>query len=104
MSIIGGKVVRDGHVAVLVSGGYGAGWSTWGSVSVFDPDMVEAVERGDSPEQLVALAETLYPEEYVGGAEQLSVRWIPEGTLFRIEEYDGSESLELASNVQWMEA
>ena len=23
------KVVRDGKVAVLVSPGYGAGWSTW---------------------------------------------------------------------------
>ncbi|RZK44557.1 MAG: hypothetical protein EOO61_03435 [Hymenobacter sp.] len=104
MSTTGGKIIRDGNVAVLVSPGYGAGWSTWGAVSVFDPELVEAVERGDTPQQLVDLAASLYPDEYVGGAEDLVVRWLPEGTLFRIEEYDGSESLEFAGDVQWMEA
>lgn len=33
---------KDGKVAVLVSGGYGAGWSTWGSTNLaYDKRIVE---------------------------------------------------------------
>ena len=44
------KVIRDGKVAVLVSYGYGAGWSTWNSARsdslLFDPDIVQMVLDG----------------------------------------------------------
>ena len=30
---------------------------------------------------------------YCGGASNLEIEWIPEGTQFRIDEYDGSETL-----------
>ena len=32
-----------------------------------------------------------FKDVYCGGASNLSIRWIPVGTQFRIEEYDGSE-------------
>jgi hypothetical protein len=99
-----GKVIRDGKVGVLVSRGYGAGWSTWGSVSVFEPELVEAVERGEKPEVLLEIADRLYPDEYNGGAEDLTVVWLPQGTAFRINEYDGAESLEIMEAVRWLEA
>jgi hypothetical protein len=34
----------------------------------------------------------------------LQVKWIPEGTLFKVNEYDGSESIELKENEYWMVA
>jgi hypothetical protein len=34
--------------------------------------------------------------------EDLKVAWIPEGTLFKINEYDGSESIELKENDNWI--
>jgi len=30
---------------------------------------------------------------YANGAYDVVIRWVPEGTKFRIDEYDGSESL-----------
>ena len=44
------KVIRDGHVAVIISNGYGAGWSTWHwgdnrEILIFHPKLVELVEN-----------------------------------------------------------
>jgi hypothetical protein len=36
--------------------------------------------------------------------KDLKVEWIPEGTLFKVNEYDGSESIEYKENDQWMVA
>jgi hypothetical protein len=35
-----------------------------------------------------------YRNVYLGGVRDLKVEWIDEGTLFRIHEYDGYESVE----------
>jgi hypothetical protein len=48
--------------------------------------------------------ELKYPEVYCGGLEDLVITWVPVGERFRIEEYDGSESLVLESNQRWMTA
>jgi hypothetical protein len=32
----------------------------------------------------------------------LKVAWIPEGTEFKVNEYDGSESIELKENTDWL--
>ena len=43
------KVVRDGKMAVLVSPGFGAGWSTWADNkedAVFAPEVVAWVKAG----------------------------------------------------------
>jgi len=41
---------------------------------------------------------------YLGGLEDLEVKWLPIGTKFRIDEYDGSESIELLGDIDWLEA
>lgn len=102
------KVIRDGHVAVLVSPGYGAGWSTWAREDLadrvmFDPETVEWVERGKTDPQ--PDFEAKFGEHfYDGGAEDLVVMWLPVGTRFRIQEYDGAESLWRESEYEWFTA
>jgi hypothetical protein len=100
------KVIRDGKVAVVYSPGFGAGWSTWGEgASPFDPSIVEWIEAGKP-------APTPYPDGenadgkyvYNGGLDQARIEWIPVGTQFVIEEYDGSESITYKENENWYTA
>ena len=98
------KVIRDGKVAVLYSPGFGAGWYTWNQEHpdmLFDPMIVHCVENGDL-EKLSAHMELKYPGAYTGGMRDLTIEWINEGTLFRVHEYDGSESIELKEQLDWM--
>ena len=99
------KLIRDGKVAVLYSPGYGAGWYTWHSIEelIYDPSIVEWVERQEL-DKIVAYVGLKYPESYCGGIEDLVVAWVPEGALFRIDEYDGNESLVLELEQRWMTA
>lgn len=100
------KVIRDGKVAVLYSPGFGAGWSTWahsgeGENLLFDPMIVSCVESGDK-DKLATYMAMRYPDVYTGGMEDLIIEWLPEGTLFRIHEYDGSESIEVKEEMDWV--
>jgi hypothetical protein len=45
-----------------------------------------------------------FPEAYDGGVEDLVVQWVPVGTAFRIHEYDGSESIEIKEEINWVVA
>jgi hypothetical protein len=45
-----------------------------------------------------------YPDVYTGGMQDLIIEWLPEGTLFRIHEYDGSESIEVKEEMDWVTA
>lgn len=91
------KVIRNGQVAVLVSSGFGAGWYSWNSDHkelLFHPKLVEMVEQNRNSEITDEwVLENLGIEIYAGGAEQLSIHWLKQGTAFEIEEYDGSESI-----------
>jgi hypothetical protein len=100
------KLNEDGKVAVLYSPGFGAGWYTWNyeyPEILFDPGIVRFVEKKkwDELETYVTLK---YPEIYKGGMRDLEVMWVPEGALFKVNEYDGSESLELKENDDWITA
>lgn len=95
------------EVAVLVSAGFGAGWYSWGMElkGLFDPIIVDFVNA--EPFNLAALEEYLekeYPDYYCGGIDGLYVKWLPEGTDFIIDEYDGSESLSIKDNIKWITA
>jgi hypothetical protein len=97
------KLIRDGLVAVLYSPGYGAGWFTWNTSRpeiLFDPALVELVEQ-EKWEELQAFVVLKYPDIYVGGLEDLQIEWMPEGTQFQVNEYDGSESIEKRDSVNW---
>jgi hypothetical protein len=101
------KLVRDGKVAVLVSSGFGAGWYSWhyNQELLFDPDIVKMLELDWPRERIVAHCEKFYGEDhFYGGVDGLYVAWVPEGAKFRIDEYDGSESLQLETEMDWMVA
>ncbi len=100
------KVTRDGKTAVLYSPGFGAGWSSWVSGKVateclFDPDIVALVEAKASSTDIQVAAEAKWPNEYWGGASGLTIAWVDEGELFKIEEYDGSESIDYIFDIDW---
>jgi hypothetical protein len=102
------KLIRDGQVAVLYSPGFGAGWFTWNSTfpeCIFDPEIVRMLEKETDRYEIAQFAESKYGEEfYSGGADDLIIMWLPEGTKFIINEYDGSESIQLEKNMDWMVA
>ena len=98
------KVIKDRKVAVLYSPGFGAGWYSWNKEHkemLFDPNIVHWV-LADKKENISAYAILKYPDTYLGGLEDLTVIWIPEGTAFRVDEYDGSESVEVKEDMDWM--
>jgi hypothetical protein len=98
------KLVKDGMVAVLVSRGWGAGWSTWNyeyPEMLFDPEIADLVLNAAGEDDIVALASSKYPDAYLGGVDGLSVQWVPVGTKFRVDEYDGSESLDIMDEMNW---
>ena len=100
------RLIRDGRVAVLVSPGHGAGWSSWNTEHeeiLFDPALVELVEQ-EKWDELQAFVTLKYPDIYAGGLRDLQIEWVPEGTEFVINEYDGSETLEVKDDIVWHKA
>lgn len=99
------KVIRDGKVAVLYSPGFGAGWFSWHHVKelIYDPRIVHYVETGEK-ELIFSYVEEVYPDVFCGGVDDLQIEWIKEGTLFQINEYDGSESIAIQDNIDWLVA
>lgn len=100
------KLSEDGKIAVLYSPSFGAGWFTWNQSYpeiMFDPNIVKFVEK-EEWDKCRAYVTLKYPDIYAGGLNDLKVEWIPEGTLFKIHEYDGNESIELKESDQWFVA
>ena len=97
------KVIRNGKVAVLYSPGFGAGWHSWNERKelLFHPKLVEMVENNKQSkitEQWIK--ENLgIDNAYCGGAGDLQIKWLDEGTAFIINEYDGSESIKILENL-----
>jgi hypothetical protein len=102
------RVVRDGMVAVLYSPDYGAGWSTWASTEIreavlFDPGAVELVEQ-EKWDELEVYITLKYPSLYTGGLRDLQIEWMPQGTQFQVNEYDGNESIQKRDTTDWYTA
>jgi len=98
---------EHGNVAVLISGGFGAGWSTWADEAeaealLFDSRIVDAVLADKSVSEIEALCAELGYTSYMGGADGLTVRWVEQGTRFSVEEYDGSESLRTFDDLSYV--
>lgn len=104
------KVIKDDKVAVCYSPGYGAGWYTWDAPLelVFHPKIVEMVlahrQREIDRDWLVSNIGTEYADVYCGSACTLEVKWLPVGSKFIIEEYDGYESIRLLDNINFITA
>ena len=92
------KFIRDGKVGVVISLGYGAGWSTcnynFKDELCMDCNIVEAV-LNDDLEKVKDYVEKTYPDADTDGYNQLSVEWIPEGVTFQINDDCGSETLSI---------
>ena len=95
------KLVINGHVAVLISPSYGAGWYTWNNAKegsealLFHPELVNLVEENRASLITQELVEKLtgVKDVYVGNPEDLVIVWVKKGTTFDVLEYDGAESL-----------
>ena len=100
------KKTVDGLVAVLYSPDFGAGWYTWHNIVelLFDPKVVEMVMDKTSAETIELYCRTVYGDHYYGGAGDLTVAWVPPGTEFVIEDYDGAETITFKDKVTWVTA
>jgi hypothetical protein len=100
------KKLINGKIAVLVSYGYGAGWYTWheNEEMLFDPTIVEMVLNEEGETAIVEYCKTVYPDAYTGGVDGLTVEFVSPSTKFRIEEYDGAETLVREEDYNWFEA
>ena len=96
---------------VLISPGYGAGWSTWCRPELAtDKRLIELFERGCTEKELLDacleydLTDAYGGPPYAGGFEDLEVVEIPNGSLFKIREYDGAEYIEIFDESKWIHA
>lgn len=96
------KIIKNGKVAVAVSYDYGAGWSTWNNVNPMDARF-NALFLEDRHDEAAALCEGL-DLGFAGGAKDVHIEWVPVGTEFIIDEYDGSECLQKRDSVHWHKA
>lgn len=101
------KYVKDGKVAVLVSPGWGAGWSTWANERskdqlAMDSRFVKAKLDGLDEGELEELVKCVFGEDayvYFGGWSNVEVEWVPVGEIFEITEYDGHEELKFIDSL-----
>lgn len=118
------SVEKEGKIAVIISIGYGAGWSTWGGMTketkqkmLFHPDLVALIQDGTISEYvysgdnitaakqkiLKVLKRLSLPTDLMG-IDELVIEWVPIGTRFIIDEYDGAETLRIFEELDIWEA
>ena len=88
---------ENDELGVLISVGFGAGWSTWNDAGIaYDRRIVEYwLNESPSSNGMANFVESLgYSRPYMGGYDSLRIEYIPRGYMFCIYEYDGSESIE----------
>ena len=96
-------------VEVLVSSGYGAGWSTWNATELaYDKRIVDLFKKygpNITDEQAETIAETIgamgYEIPYMGGWKNIYITVVPCALYWRINEYDGAETLEIFDSHNW---
>ena len=86
------KYIRDGRIGVLISPGYGIGFSTLNNNReiCMDADLIEAHLEGDDVEFRHILI-SKYNNPYVD--ENVILEWVPEGSRFIITEDMGRETI-----------
>ena len=96
---------EQGQVAVLISTGYGAGWYTWHYQPdlLWDAQVVDMVLAQAPAADIVAYCRRTYGDDHwYGGAGDLVVEWVEPGRPFRIDEYDGAETLVYRDQYGWI--
>lgn len=90
---------------VLISPGFGAGFSTWNnSEMAVDKDLIALFEKGCTEEEMETLCLEKGYDSYMGGFDQLEVIEVPQGCHFQIREYDGHESIQIFHANDWFYA
>lgn len=104
--------------AVLVSSGFGSGWSTWNDKELaYDSRVVTFwlahKDRKEWMDQCVHANSAAWEEArnfffsigyelpYMGGFKNIRLEWVALGTPFIIHEDDGAESIRLCSDFDW---
>jgi hypothetical protein len=102
------KVIVDGRVAVVIHTEYGWGWfSAYPDIPelLFDPGIVSLVEEKQW-EKLKTYLVLKFPDVAYSYSDRdikgLVIHWIRQGSRFRIESYDGMESIVLHDNEEWI--
>ena len=99
-------VLPDGSMAVAISPGYGSGWSSSCDTTVrwqmatdsrfirFAGD-AEYRARYINIKDFIAqnFTEPAILDSYTGGFDNIQIVFVPRGKMFRINEYDGHESI-----------
>lgn len=100
------KFEKDGKVAVLISVGWGAGWSTWNDRRIaIDKRVIEKFLSGCTEEEMKNFLDEIgYTDTYMGGYKDIIIEWIEKGKLFRVAEYDGSEYISCFERDSYFEA
>ena len=96
------KYYKDGKMAILVSPGFGAGWSTWNQPEIaIDRRIVEKfINEHPSADEMEDFIGSLgYKRPYMGGYEEIEVMWVPKGERYLVTEYDGHEELLISSEM-----
>lgn len=108
-------VDHRGLVGVVISVGWGGGFSSWGDPQMAtDPQVVELVhnmndhDRGTEDhhllqQQLTHYLNQHYPDHQWYG-DPLGLVWVVPGTKFFIHEYDGRESVWCEDQINWITA
>ncbi len=106
------------YVGVLISRGFGAGWSTWNGMNPCDSDFLQFLTENGEIGSINNFEWEIYIEQsdvedyfaskkmspYCGGTDGFVIEWLEEGTRFRINEYDGAESIEIFDPDDYMTA
>ena len=103
------KLERDGKVAVVISPGHGAGWSTWNDyefreILCMDAEIAQAVLDKNIGEVVRFAKEKCGKDVYITRNLELKVEWVSKGERFEISEYDGYEEIVIYSDKIYMTA
>lgn len=101
------KRLSGGKIAVIHTDSNGGGWYTWHGITelLFDPVVVEMIERDAAPDEIIEYCQTAYdPDGYYDSADSLTVTYISTDDAFYIDEYDGLETVVLRSTFEWIPA
>lgn len=95
---------ENDELGVLVSAGFGAGWSSWNQPELaYDKRIIEKWLEGATVDKMHDYIVDLgYDSPYMGGYDDLYLEFIPRGTMFCVWEYDGAESIKTPENMCMM--
>ena len=92
---------KNGDIEILISPGFGAGWSTWSSEYsinlAVDKRIIDFFKKYKHDVDIDKVDNFLtsigYKNVFMSGYYDLIIETVPEGSKFRISEYDGHETL-----------